>query len=141
MSSKVGDIEFLKSSFDHEHELSVNFTKLNLKKPYLTQNDVLNWLSSRPCPNWSEEIFKKSLWPQSALGESGREIPPGYQSYAAPLVGLPPKGFILLEIFIDFFWGVPLDENGQSKVEQVHIDFSLAMTSSVLKYIFILKFS
>ena len=102
---------------------------MNLKKPYLTKEDIHKWLSSRPCPNWAEEVFKKSLWPESTLGKSGREIPPGFQSYAAPLIGLPPKRFILLEIFLDFFWGVPLDANGQSEVEQVHVDFSLAMTS------------
>ena len=90
-----------------------------------------SWLSSQPCPNWSDEIFKKSLWPESSFGKLGRELPPGYQSYAFPLIGLSPSKFILLEFFLDFLWKVPLNEKGQSEVDQVHLDFSLAMTSKV----------
>ena len=98
-------------------------------EPYLSKEEVHQWLASRACPNWSEKEFKARIWPDSTLGKSLREP---RDSYAFPLIGASPKLLILEEVLLDFFWKVPFDENGQSRVLQVHIDFSLAMTRYAL---------
>ena len=108
---------------------SVDFMKYqvsseyNCEEPYLTKEDIHNFLSSRPCPNWFEGHFKTVLFPNAAGPD--REL---RQTVAYPLVEGLPSNYILEEILLDFLWHVPLGEDGNGVVELDHLDYTFSMT-------------
>ena len=100
-------------------------TEYSCEEPYLSQDTIHAWLSSRPCPNWFEGYFKTTLWPQTALAEVGgnpnRQLRP---TVAYPLVEGVPSNYILEELYLDMLWNAaPVGE-----VKLDHLDYSFSMT-------------